>query len=79
VREWRYNSIILDIGPRWRRVVSFRPRPLYLQGKTPLYPLYRRLGGIILIIIIIIILLTIITLIIATMTATIRLITTMSD
>jgi hypothetical protein len=32
-------------GTRWRWVVSFTPRPLYLQGKTPWYPLYRRLGG----------------------------------
>jgi hypothetical protein len=26
-------------------VVSFTPRPLYPQGKSPRYPLYRRLGG----------------------------------
>jgi hypothetical protein len=26
-------------------VVSFTPRPLYLQGKSPLYPLDRRLDG----------------------------------
>jgi len=26
-------------------VVSFTPRPLYPQGKSPWYPLYRRLGG----------------------------------
>jgi hypothetical protein len=26
-------------------VVSFTPRPLYPQGKSPLYPLDRRLGG----------------------------------
>jgi hypothetical protein len=26
-------------------VVSFRSRPLYLQGKSPQYPLDRRLGG----------------------------------
>jgi hypothetical protein len=26
-------------------VVSFTPRPLYLQGKSPCYPLDRRLGG----------------------------------
>jgi hypothetical protein len=26
-------------------VVSFTPRPLYLQGKSPWYPLDRRLGG----------------------------------
>jgi hypothetical protein len=26
---------ILDLGNRWRWVVSFTPRPLYLQGKSP--------------------------------------------
>jgi hypothetical protein len=26
-------------------VVSFTPRPLYLQGKNPWYPLYRKVGG----------------------------------
>jgi hypothetical protein len=26
-------------------VVSFTPRPLYSQGKSPWYPLDRRLGG----------------------------------
>jgi len=31
---------ILDIGTRWRRVVSFTP-----QGKGPCYPLDRSLGG----------------------------------
>jgi hypothetical protein len=36
---------IIDIGSRWRWVVSFTPRPLYPQGKSPLYPLDRRLGG----------------------------------
>jgi hypothetical protein len=36
---------ILDLGTRWRWVVSFTTRPLYPQGKIPWYPLYRRLGG----------------------------------
>jgi hypothetical protein len=36
---------ILDLGTRWRSVISFTPRPLYSQGKNPLYPLDRRLGG----------------------------------
>jgi hypothetical protein len=36
---------ILDLGTRWRRVVSFTPWPLYPQGKSPWYPLDRRLGG----------------------------------
>jgi hypothetical protein len=35
---------ILDLGTRWRSVVSFMPWPLYLQRKSPWYPL-RRLGG----------------------------------
>jgi hypothetical protein len=34
-----------DLGTRWRRVVSFMSRPLYPQGKSPCYPLDRRLGG----------------------------------
>jgi hypothetical protein len=36
---------ILDLGTIWRRVVSFTPRPLYLQGKRPWYQLDWRLGG----------------------------------
>jgi hypothetical protein len=36
---------ILDLGSSWKWVVSFAPRPLYLQGKSPRYPLDRRLGG----------------------------------
>jgi hypothetical protein len=36
---------ILDLGTRWRWVVSFTPRPLYPRGKSPWYPLDRRLGG----------------------------------
>jgi hypothetical protein len=31
--EWRYGSTILDLGTRWRWVVSFTPRPLYLPGE----------------------------------------------
>jgi hypothetical protein len=34
-----------DLGTRWRWVVSFAPRPLYPQGKSPWYPLDRRLSG----------------------------------
>jgi hypothetical protein len=30
---------ILDLGTRWRRVVSFTLRPLYPQVKSPRYPL----------------------------------------
>jgi hypothetical protein len=36
---------ILDLGTRWRWVVSFTQRPLYTQGKSPWYPLDRRMGG----------------------------------
>jgi hypothetical protein len=36
---------ILDLCTRWRWVVSFTPRPLYPQGKSPWYPLDKRLGG----------------------------------
>jgi hypothetical protein len=38
-------SRILDLGTRWRWVVSFTSRPLYPQGKSPRYPLDRKLGG----------------------------------
>jgi hypothetical protein len=45
---WGSGSIaprILDLGTSWRCVVSLTPRPLYPQGKSPWYPLDRRLGG----------------------------------
>jgi hypothetical protein len=35
---------ILELFTTWRRVVSFTPRPLYPQGKSPWYPLDRRQG-----------------------------------
>jgi hypothetical protein len=35
---------ILDLGTGWRWVVSFTPRPLYPQGKSPWYPLVWRAG-----------------------------------
>jgi hypothetical protein len=41
-RHWRSGGIapdILDLGTRWRWVVSFTTRPLYPQGKSPRYPL----------------------------------------
>jgi hypothetical protein len=38
-------SRIFDLGTKWRRVVSFTTRTLYPQGKSPWYPLDRRLGG----------------------------------
>jgi len=36
---------ILNLDTRWTSVVSFKPRPLYLWGKSPRYPFDRRLGG----------------------------------
>jgi hypothetical protein len=36
---------ILDLGTRWRWVVSLTPQPLYSQGKSPWYPLDRMLDG----------------------------------
>jgi hypothetical protein len=36
---------ILDLGTRWRWVVSFMPRSLYPQGKSPWYSLDRRWWG----------------------------------
>jgi hypothetical protein len=44
VWEWRYISIILDIGTRWRCVVSFKPLALYPQKKAS-GTLWMRLGG----------------------------------
>jgi len=38
-------SRISNLSARWRRVVSFKPRPLYPQGKSPWYTFYRRLDG----------------------------------
>jgi hypothetical protein len=35
---------ILDLDTKGRWVVSFTPRPLHPQGKSPWYPLDRRLG-----------------------------------
>jgi hypothetical protein len=43
--EWRYSSTILDLGTRWRWMVSFTPRLLYPQGKIPWYHLIVALGG----------------------------------
>jgi hypothetical protein len=44
--EWRYScTILLDLGTRWRWVISFTPQPLYPWGKRSWYPLDRRLGG----------------------------------
>jgi hypothetical protein len=45
VRESRYISTNLDLGTKWRWVVSFTHRPLYHRRKRPYYALDRRLGG----------------------------------
>jgi hypothetical protein len=45
IGEWMCSSTILDLDTRWRWVVSFTPRLLYPRGKSPRYPLDRRLGG----------------------------------
>jgi hypothetical protein len=45
---WENEGIaprILDLGTRWRWVVSFTPRPFYSQGKSRWYPLDRKLSG----------------------------------
>jgi len=36
---------ILDLGTRWRWVVSLTTRPLYTRNKSPRYPLDRKLCG----------------------------------
>jgi hypothetical protein len=45
MEEWRYSSTILDLGIRWRWVVSFTLEPLYPRGKSARYPLDMRLSG----------------------------------
>jgi len=37
-------SHILNLGSRWRRVISFTHRPFYWFMKSPRYPYYSRLG-----------------------------------
>jgi hypothetical protein len=47
-RHWGSGGVpprILDLGIRWRWVVTFTPRSLYPQGKCPRYPLDRSLDG----------------------------------
>jgi hypothetical protein len=39
------DPYFFDLGTRWSWVFSFTPQPLWPQGKGPLYPLDRRLGG----------------------------------
>jgi hypothetical protein len=40
-----YIHVFFDFGTRFRWVVSLTHRPLYPQGKSPPYPMDRRLGG----------------------------------
>jgi hypothetical protein len=40
--EWRYNSIIPNLGTRQRRVISFKLLPLYSR-ESPWYLLYKGL------------------------------------
>jgi hypothetical protein len=35
---------MLDLGIKWRQVVSFLPQPLYPWGKSPWYPMEKRSG-----------------------------------
>jgi hypothetical protein len=39
------DPYFLKLSTSWRWVVSFTPRPLYLRGRSPRYPLDKRLGG----------------------------------
>jgi hypothetical protein len=43
--EWSYSSTSLDLGTRWRWVVSFTLLPLYPRGKSARHPYYTKLGG----------------------------------
>jgi hypothetical protein len=45
LENWSISPRILDLGPRWRWVVSFTPQPRYPQGKRFWHTLDRRLGG----------------------------------
>jgi hypothetical protein len=38
-------SLIVNLGARWKWVVSLTSRPLYAQGNRPWYPLNGRPGG----------------------------------
>jgi hypothetical protein len=42
--EWRYNSIIYNIGSRQRRVAIFTLQPLFTRGNHPEPPLDRLYG-----------------------------------
>jgi hypothetical protein len=42
--EWRYSSIVLDLGCIWSWEIRFTPLPLYPRGNNLWYQLYRGLG-----------------------------------
>jgi hypothetical protein len=44
-RSGGITPCILNLGTRWRWMVSFTPWALYTRGKSPRYPLDRRFGG----------------------------------
>jgi hypothetical protein len=43
--EWRYSSISLDLGTRWKWVFSFTTRQFYSRGNRSLLPLDKRWVG----------------------------------
>jgi hypothetical protein len=43
--KWRCTLTFMDLGTRWRWVVSFTPRTHHFRRKNRPYPLYRRLDG----------------------------------
>jgi hypothetical protein len=44
IGEWTYSSTILDLGTRWRWVVSFTPLPHYPPGTQPTVPIREEAG-----------------------------------
>jgi hypothetical protein len=44
--EWRFSSIILDLGTRWRWAVGFTFSQFLPKGKGPQYPLDRKLDAV---------------------------------
>jgi hypothetical protein len=45
IGKQRQSDTILDLGTRWRRMVTFTPWPLYPRRNRSRCPLNRRLGG----------------------------------
>jgi hypothetical protein len=43
--EWKYSSVSLDFGTRWKWVASFALLSVYPPGNFPWYPLYSSLEG----------------------------------